>query len=73
MMAASDPRREGGTDIERTAREPGRPRVLSATRVSYEDRPDRRTVYPADTDDVARMSTWLTADADAFRDLGTMR
>ena len=73
MMAASDPRQEGGTDIDGTEHGPGRPRVLSATRVPYDGRPDRRTVYPADTDDVARMSTWLTADAGAFRDLEAMR
>jgi hypothetical protein len=47
--------------------------VLSATLVSYADRPDRQTVYPPTATSVARMSTWLTADADAFCDLASMR
>ncbi|WP_254831018.1 DUF7511 domain-containing protein [Haloglomus salinum] len=46
---------------------------LSATLVAYTDRPDRRTIYPHGTTSVARMSTWLTADADAFVALESMR
>lgn len=46
---------------------------LTATLVAYTDRPDRRTIYPPGTTSVARMSTWLTADADAFVDLESMR
>ena len=46
---------------------------LAATLVAYTDRPDRRTIYPPGTNSVARMSTWLTADADVFVDLGAMR
>ena len=34
-----------------------------------EDGPDRLTIYPPGLSSVARMSTWLTADADAFRDI----
>jgi hypothetical protein len=41
--------------------------------VRYRDGPDRLTVYPADASDIDRMSTWLTADADACPDLGEMR
>jgi hypothetical protein len=47
--------------------------ALASTLVTYADRPDRRTVYPPGTTSVARMSTWLTADADAFRGLEEMR
>jgi hypothetical protein len=46
---------------------------LTSTLVPYADRPDRRTIYPPDASNVAGLSTWLTADADAFRDLGAMR
>lgn len=49
------------------------PARLAATVVTYEDRPDRRTVYPLGTSSVARMSTWLSADADAFVDLAATR
>lgn len=34
--------------------------------VEYENRPDRRTLFPADLSGVERMPTWLTADADVF-------
>ncbi|WP_276257486.1 DUF7511 domain-containing protein [Haloglomus litoreum] len=47
--------------------------ALAATLVAYTDRPDRRTIYPPGTNSVARMSTWLTADAGAFVDLDSMR
>ncbi|PSP99570.1 hypothetical protein BRC89_04265 [Halobacteriales archaeon QS_4_70_19] len=53
--------------------EQGSPVRLAATLVTYEDRPDRRTIYPPGTSSVARMSTWLTADADAFVDRSAMR
>lgn len=70
MMAAPSPRQESPTD----AAPPRDDRVrLAATLVRYADRSDRRTIYPPDTSNVARMSTWLTADADAFRDLDAMR
>ncbi|GAA0667029.1 hypothetical protein ACFQDG_09080 [Natronoarchaeum mannanilyticum] len=41
--------------------------------VSYPDAPDRCTIFPPDATGVARMSTWLTADHDAFVDLATVR
>ena len=47
--------------------------ALESTLVRYEDGPDRLTIYPPGLSSVARMSTWLTADADAFRDLGAVR
>lgn len=47
--------------------------ALRSVVVNYEDRPDRRTVYPSGLSSVERMSTWLTADATAFVDLGDAR
>jgi hypothetical protein len=70
---------EGGrTDRTQTARDgvdesPDAAPVLSSTVVGYRERPDRRTVYPPDLSSVARMSTWLTADDDAFVDLADAR
>lgn len=47
----------------------GRAVTLESTLVSYDDGADRRTVYPPGLSSVARMSTWLTADSEAFVDL----
>ncbi|PSQ41552.1 hypothetical protein BRD14_06105 [Halobacteriales archaeon SW_5_68_122] len=47
--------------------------ALESTLVCYEDGPDRLTVYPPGLSSAARMSMWLTADADAFRDLEAVR
>jgi|GEM_PF-1057134 len=41
--------------------------------VSYPDGPDRCTIFPPDATGVTRMSTWLTADSDAFVDLAAVR
>jgi hypothetical protein len=49
------------------------PVTLTAALVRYDGRPDRRTVYPPELSSVARMSTWLTANADAFVDLDSAR
>ena len=49
-----------------------RPR-LASTLVQYAGEPDRVTMYPPEASHIERMSTWLTADADAFRDLEAMR
>lgn len=46
---------------------------LESIVVRYEQRSDRRTVYPPGLSGVARASTWLTADADAFVDLEANR
>jgi len=46
---------------------------LVSTHVAYDDRSDRITVSPAGVDDIERMATWLTADADAFVDLAGVR
>jgi hypothetical protein len=47
--------------------------TLRSRLVRYEDRPDRRTMFPPGLATDARMSTWLSADADAFVDLRTSR
>jgi hypothetical protein len=41
--------------------------------VEYEEGTDRRTIYPPGLSSIARMSTWLTADSDAFVDLDDAR
>lgn len=46
---------------------------LRSVVVNYERRPDRRTVYPVGLPDLERMSTWLTADDDAFVNLDESR
>ncbi|MFW5964126.1 MAG: DUF7511 domain-containing protein [Natronomonas sp.] len=63
---------EGLDGTDRT-RNQAKPITLTAALVRYDGRPDRRTVYPPGLSGVARMSTWLTADADAFVDLDSAR
>lgn len=63
---------EGLDGADRT-RNHHQPVTLAATLVRYDGRPDRRTVYPPGLSGVARMSTWLTADADEFVDLDAAR
>jgi len=46
---------------------------LQLTVVRYPDEPDRATVFPTGTDDIDRMSTWLSADRSAFEPLDSMR
>lgn len=67
-----------GTDPDVDAREASAPDgredcELRAILVSYERRPDRRTVCPREADEVERMTRWLTADDDAFRPLSECR
>jgi len=57
----------GGENISRPATQ------LRHDVVTYSDGPDRCTIYPPDATGVVRMSTWLTADRDAFVDLATVR
>lgn len=53
---------------------PERPPVTLESRlVRHDGGPDRRTIYPPGLSDVARMSTWLSADSDAFVDLDAVR
>ncbi|WP_135852786.1 DUF7511 domain-containing protein [Halorussus salinus] len=61
--------RDRPADLETEARD-DRPDIgLRSVVVEYEERPDRRTVYPAGVSGMERMSSWLTADDDAFVDL----
>ena len=52
---------------------PRRPIALESRLVRYDDGPDRLTVCPPGLAGDARMSTWLSADSDAFLDLETVR
>jgi len=65
------------TDTDRdTATEPRADRLfgaLDSVVVSYENGPDRRTIYPEGTSGVERMSAWLTADDDGFVPLESFR
>jgi hypothetical protein len=49
------------------------PETLTATLVRYTDGPDQLTIHPADADDVTLMGSWVTADADAFVELESVR
>lgn len=42
------------------------PTALRAAVVRYDGEPDRCTVFPADADDAAVVTHWLSADADSF-------
>lgn len=64
--------REGGPDSA-SAHSAETPPRLASTLVTYTDGADRRTVYPPGLPSVARMSTWFTADDDAFVELSRMR
>lgn len=46
---------------------------LEAIVVRYEDRPDRCTITPRECPEGDRLTTWLSADIDAFVDLEAMR
>jgi len=50
-----------------------RPITLTSRLVRYEDAPDRRTIHPPGLSEDARMSTWISADSDAFVDLDATR
>ncbi|PSP68008.1 hypothetical protein BRC85_03795 [Halobacteriales archaeon QS_1_69_70] len=62
-----------GTAGRRSTAPPRRPITLESRLVRYEDGPDRLTVCPPGLAGEARMSTWLSADRDAFLDLETVR
>lgn len=55
---------EPGESKRNAARE--RTFELDATLVRYDDRPDRRTIYPGETSRFERMVEWISADADLF-------
>jgi len=52
---------------------PRRPITLESRLVRYDDGPDRLTVCPPGLAGDARMSTWLSANSDAFLDLEIVR
>jgi hypothetical protein len=60
-----------GDEPATDARRP--PITLESSLVRYDGDPDRRTIYPPGLSSVARMSTWLSADSDAFVDLEDAR
>ncbi|UIP00911.1 hypothetical protein Hbl1158_06015 [Halobaculum sp. CBA1158] len=49
------------------------PDGLRAAVVRHEGEPDRCTVYPADADDVALVTTWLSVNADCLVPLEEVR
>lgn len=53
--------------------EPSDPPSLEAVVVRYRDQPDRCTISPTDCSDEAKLTTWLTADAETFVRLDEMR
>ena len=57
----------------RSTAPPRRPIALELRLVRYDDGPDRLTVCPPGLAGDARMSTWLSADSDAFLALETVR
>lgn len=64
------PVRERQIDLES---EPPSPAPLEADVVTYETRPNRRTVYPVDCPEDRKLTTWLSANASAFVNLGDHR
>ncbi|MEF8840695.1 MAG: hypothetical protein V5A62_03595 [Haloarculaceae archaeon] len=63
---AQDTDREGVDDVDG----PDQPaELLDSALVRNTDGPDRRTVFPRGLSSVARMSTWLTANEEAFVDV----
>ncbi|WP_135824483.1 DUF7511 domain-containing protein [Halorussus ruber] len=68
-----DTRTDADADC-RTEPRADRPSIeLDSVVVNYDDRPDRRTIYPAEASGVERMSAWITADDDGFVDPDAMR
>ncbi|WP_255196086.1 DUF7511 domain-containing protein [Halorarius litoreus] len=49
------------------------PEGLTATLVRYTDGPDQLTIHPSEADDVTLMGSWVTADADDFVELDSVR
>ncbi|MDS0298684.1 hypothetical protein NDI76_08010 [Halogeometricum sp. S1BR25-6] len=62
-----------GADVDRSVDVDGRKFELHSVVVTYEDDPDRCTVYPRRNRCLERVEAWLSADFDAFVDLGEMR
>lgn len=60
--AAADSSQSGAAEID-----------LESIVVRYENRTDRCTITPRECSDADRLTTWLSADIDAFVDLSEMR
>jgi len=41
--------------------------------VEYEERPNQCTIYPSESTEIERMSTWISADIDCYVDLDAVR
>ena len=68
-----DARSITGADVDRSRDVDGREFALHGVVVTYEDGPDRCTVYPRRNRCLERVEAWLSADLDAFVDLREMR
>lgn len=58
--------------VNRGCQRPERPKLVLRT-VQHPNRPDRTTIYPAETTGVSRMATWLSVDACCLVDLEGFR
>ena len=68
-----DARNITGADVDRSRDVDGREFELHSVVVTYEDGPDRCTVYPRRNRCLERVEAWISADFDAFVDLEAMR
>jgi len=41
--------------------------------IEYDEQPNQCTIYPQDSNGIARMSRWISADLDCFVDRYSMR
>jgi hypothetical protein len=64
---AAGTRRNGGLSDGRATPD------LRLAVVRYDTESDKGTVYPPNVDDIAKMSTWISADLSAFVDVGENR
>ncbi|MHC3439083.1 DUF7511 domain-containing protein [Natrialbaceae archaeon A-gly3] len=71
---ASNPTDGFPTDgVRRPDSDERHPIDLESVVVQYEDGPDRCTIAPRDCPDEKKLTTWLTADVEAFVDLEDAR
>jgi hypothetical protein len=69
MSTCSDDTQDTDGEGDGIAPSDGPAERLVSRLVTNADGPDRRTVFPQGLSSVARMSTWLTANEDAFVDI----
>jgi hypothetical protein len=65
-------RTDASSAARRSPERPERPRLTART-VSRPDGPDRCTVFPPEATGFARMSTWISVDADVVVSLEEFR